>query len=129
MVFSQTLRRAAAQASPYRSPFAPKYTVPAHFHGVTAGTATKYGQIAGAFGVAAGTFALFFFGEIPRVRRDILQKVPFLDQYFDRTIAPEDNVTLLNGCRMGYAFPAISKTRASVDMFLVSWVVKEKSGV
>ncbi|CAK44205.1 uncharacterized protein An02g05900 [Aspergillus niger] len=47
--------------------------------------------IAGTFGVAAGTFALFFFGEIPRVRRDILQKVPFLDEYFDRTIAPEDN--------------------------------------
>lgn len=32
-------------------------------------------------------------GEVPRVRRDILQKVPFLDTYFDRTIAPEDNVS------------------------------------
>ncbi|GCB18537.1 hypothetical protein AAWM_01422 [Aspergillus awamori] len=101
MVFSQTLRRAAAQsAGAYRSPFAPKYHTPLHFHGLTTGLATKYSTyslgtfsatIAGTFGVAAGTFALFFFGEIPRVRRDILQKVPFLDEYFDRTIAPEDN--------------------------------------
>ncbi|GLA33067.1 hypothetical protein AnigIFM63326_002149 [Aspergillus niger] len=94
MVFSQTLRRAAAQsAGAYRSPFAPKYHTPLHFHGLTTGLATKYATIAGTFGVAAGTFALFFFGEIPRVRRDILQKVPFLDEYFDRTIAPEDNVS------------------------------------
>ncbi|RAK99118.1 cytochrome b-c1 complex subunit 10 [Aspergillus ibericus CBS 121593] len=92
MVFSQTLRRAAAQnAGAYRSPFAPKYYTPLHWHGLTTGTATKYATIASTFGVAAGTFALFFFGEIPRVRRDILQKVPFLDEYFDRTIAPEDN--------------------------------------
>ncbi|GKZ16943.1 hypothetical protein AbraIFM66951_010660 [Aspergillus brasiliensis] len=67
------------------------YHTPLHFHGLTTGLATKYATIAGTFGVAAGTFALFFFGEIPRVRRDILQKVPFLDEYFDRTIAPEDN--------------------------------------
>lgn len=53
----------------------------------------KSGALAASFGVAAGTFALFFFGEVPRVRKDILQKVPFLDQYFDRTIAPEDNVS------------------------------------
>lgn len=27
------------------------------------------------------------------MRRDILQKFPFLDTYFDRTVAPEDNVS------------------------------------
>jgi hypothetical protein len=47
--------------------------------------------IASTFGVAAGTFALFFFGEVPRVRNDILRKVPFLDEYFDRSIPAEDN--------------------------------------
>ncbi|RAH74372.1 cytochrome b-c1 complex subunit 10 [Aspergillus aculeatinus CBS 121060] len=88
MVFSQTLRRAAAQnASGYRSPFGPKYSTPLHWHGLT-----TRGTIASGFGVSAGVFLLFFFGEVPRVRRDILQKVPFLDEYFDRTIAPEDNV-------------------------------------
>lgn len=53
------------------------------------------GTIAGSFGVAAGIFAVFFFGEVPRVRKDILQKLPFLDTYLDRTVAPEDNVSLL----------------------------------
>jgi hypothetical protein len=49
-------------------------------------------SIAVPFGVAAGTFALFFFGEVPKVRNDILRKVPFLDEYFDRSIPAEDNV-------------------------------------
>lgn len=52
------------------------------------------GTLAGSFGVFAGTAALFMFGEVPRVRRDILQQFPFLDTYFDRPIAPEDNVSL-----------------------------------
>ena len=51
------------------------------------------GSIEGTFGVSAGVFALFFFGEVPRVRRDILQQFPFFDTYFDRRIAPEDNVS------------------------------------
>lgn len=51
------------------------------------------GYLAGSFGIAAATGALFFLGEVPRVRRDILQQFPFLDRYFDRTIAPEDNVS------------------------------------
>lgn len=28
------------------------------------------------------------------MRKDILQKVPFLDRYYDRTIPPEDNVSI-----------------------------------
>ena len=51
------------------------------------------GGIVGTFGVAAGIGALFFFGEVPRVRRDILQQFPFFDQYYDRRLAPEDNVS------------------------------------
>lgn len=45
------------------------------------------------FGVAAGVGAIFFFGEVPRVRKDILMKLPWFDSYFDRTVAPEDNVS------------------------------------
>ncbi|KAF7590537.1 hypothetical protein BBP40_002678 [Aspergillus hancockii] len=82
-MFSQTLRRAAAQtAGAYRSPFAPKYSTPLNYHGVT---------IAATFGASAGVFALFFFGEVPRVRNDVLRQLPFFDEYFDRSIAPEDN--------------------------------------
>ncbi|PLN79725.1 ubiquinol-cytochrome-c reductase complex subunit-domain-containing protein [Aspergillus taichungensis] len=91
-MFSQTLRRAAAQtAGAYRSPFAPKYTTPPHFQGFTPSLATKYATIASTFGVSAGVFLIFFLGEVPRVRNDVLRQFPFLDQYYDRRIAPEDN--------------------------------------
>jgi hypothetical protein len=51
------------------------------------------GSLAAGFGVALGAGALFIFGEVPRVRNDILRQLPFLDNYYDRTIAPEDNVS------------------------------------
>jgi hypothetical protein len=51
------------------------------------------GSIAAGFGVAVGTGALFIFGEVPRVRNDILRQLPFFDTYYDRSIAPEDNVS------------------------------------
>jgi len=47
--------------------------------------------IGGGFAGVAGVFALFFFGEVPRVRKDILSKVPVIGSYFVREIAPEDN--------------------------------------
>jgi hypothetical protein len=52
-------------------------------------------SVAAGFGVALGTGALFIFGEVPRVRNDILRKLPLLDSYYDRSIAPEDNVSLI----------------------------------
>ena len=47
--------------------------------------------MAGAFGVSAGIFALLFFDEVPRVRQDILRKVPIIGNYFVREVPPEDN--------------------------------------
>jgi hypothetical protein len=47
--------------------------------------------MAGAFGVSAGIFALFFFDEVPRVRQDILRKVPIIGNYFVREVPPEDD--------------------------------------
>lgn len=49
------------------------------------------GVLAGGFGGVAGFFALFFFAEVPRVREDIMKKVPVLGSYFVKEIAPEDN--------------------------------------
>ncbi|KAL4987267.1 ubiquinol-cytochrome-c reductase complex subunit-domain-containing protein [Aspergillus falconensis] len=89
-MFSQTLRRAAAQSA-RSSPLAGRFNPAPHVGGYTINDATKFGGIAATFGVSAGVFALFFFGEVPRVRKDILQKLPFFDTYLDRTIAPEDN--------------------------------------
>ncbi|KAF2710916.1 hypothetical protein K504DRAFT_453948 [Pleomassaria siparia CBS 279.74] len=49
------------------------------------------GVLAGGFGGVAGIFALFFFAEVPKVSKDIMQKVPILGSYFVKEIAPEDN--------------------------------------
>jgi hypothetical protein len=49
------------------------------------------GTTAGAFAGVAGIFALFFFAEVPRVRIDIMQKIPILGNYFVKEIPPEDN--------------------------------------
>lgn len=59
--------------------------------GLSPGKAYVYGSIGAGFGVAAGIFALFFFGEIPKVRNDILSKMPLVGEYFVREIPPEDN--------------------------------------
>ncbi|KAJ5112469.1 hypothetical protein N7532_000514 [Penicillium argentinense] len=111
--FAPTLRRAAAAApsSAFASNFATQravagftlpnairaYVYPQSFKdkGLFSTermlTLDHSGTLAGSFGVFAGAAALFFLGEVPRVRRDILQQFPFLDTYFDRPIAPEDN--------------------------------------
>ncbi|OCK95495.1 uncharacterized protein K441DRAFT_658173 [Cenococcum geophilum 1.58] len=75
----------------YRSPYGPNYKTSPHFHGISIGQAMKFGTTAGAFAGVAGIFALFFFAEVPRVRIDIMQKIPILGNYFVKEIPPEDN--------------------------------------
>ncbi|KAF4314165.1 hypothetical protein SLS57_010195 [Botryosphaeria dothidea] len=77
--------------STYKSPFGPKYSTAPHFHGISLSQAAKYGTTAAGFGAVAGIFAIFFFAEVPRVREDIMKKVPVLGNYFKVEIAPEDN--------------------------------------
>ncbi|KAK2753403.1 hypothetical protein FQN55_003532 [Onygenales sp. PD_40] len=59
--------------------------------GYTLKNAIKFGTIASGFGVTAGIFAVFFFGEIPRVRKDILMNIPVIGGYWERSIPAEDN--------------------------------------
>ena len=59
--------------------------------GLSPGRAWTYGTIMAGFGVTAGIFAVFFFGEVPKVRNDILSKMPMIGEYFVREIPPEDN--------------------------------------
>ncbi|KAI5310866.1 hypothetical protein KEM55_005988, partial [Ascosphaera atra] len=47
--------------------------------------------ILGGFGVVAAAGALYFLGEVPRVRMDILEKIPVIGPYWHREIPPEDN--------------------------------------
>jgi len=60
-------------------------------NGLSLGTALRYGAIASGFGVATGIFALFFFDGVPRVKNDILSKIPIIGNHFVKEIAPEDN--------------------------------------
>ena len=53
--------------------------------------AIRYGATLAGFGASAGIFALFFFAEVPKVRNDILQKMPVIGDYFVREVPPEDN--------------------------------------
>ncbi|OJD10447.1 hypothetical protein AJ78_08546 [Emergomyces pasteurianus Ep9510] len=70
-----------------------RYKNQPHFGGLSLKTAARYGTIASAFGVSAGVFAVFFFGEVPRVRKDILMNIPVIGGYWERSIPPEDNVS------------------------------------
>ena len=48
-------------------------------------------MMTGLFGVSAGIFALYFFNQVPRVRDDIVQKIPIIGEYFHNEVPPEDN--------------------------------------
>ncbi|MCJ1444319.1 MAG: hypothetical protein MMC23_004821 [Stictis urceolatum] len=72
----------------YKSPYAPQYKVPFNL----AGFDTKQiGMTAASFGGVAGLFALFFFSDVPRVRKDIMQKLPIIGDHFVKDVPPEDN--------------------------------------
>jgi hypothetical protein len=49
------------------------------------------GTTAGYFGAAAGIFVFFMFAEIPRMRKDISEKIPIIGPWFHVEIPPEDN--------------------------------------
>ncbi|KAJ5242855.1 uncharacterized protein N7469_001182 [Penicillium citrinum] len=79
MAFAPTLRRAAASAP--TSAFASNFATQRAVAGFTLPSAVRTGTLAASFGVFAGAAALFMLGE----------QLPFLDTYYDRPIAPEDN--------------------------------------
>lgn len=53
------------------------------------------GITAGSFGVVGLVFALQFFADVPKVRTDIMQKLPLIGDYFIRDLPPSDNVSIL----------------------------------
>ncbi|KAI9054517.1 hypothetical protein LZ554_001674 [Drepanopeziza brunnea f. sp. 'monogermtubi'] len=75
----------------YKSPYGPKYKTNPNINGWTMKHATRLGMTLGAFGGVAGVFAVFFFAEIPKVRNDIMVKVPIIGQHFVKEIPPSDN--------------------------------------
>ncbi|EPE31029.1 hypothetical protein GLAREA_03996 [Glarea lozoyensis ATCC 20868] len=83
--------RARPSYSTYKSPYGPKYAIAPNVGGWTLRSATKLGMTLGAFGGVAGFFALFFFSDIPRVRRDIMIKIPIIGDHFVKEVPPSDN--------------------------------------
>lgn len=55
---------------------------------------TYSGAIIAGFGGAAGAAVLLFASDIPRFRKDIMQKIPVIGSYWVREVPPEDNVSV-----------------------------------
>ncbi|KAB8292483.1 hypothetical protein EYC80_008197 [Monilinia laxa] len=77
--------------STYKSPYGPKYKIQPHIAGWTPKAASKVGLTLAGFGASAGFFALFFFSDIPRVRNDIMVKIPIIGDRWRREIPASDN--------------------------------------
>ncbi|CAL3969874.1 unnamed protein product [Diplocarpon coronariae] len=69
-----------------------RYSLNRNINGWTIKQATKLGATLGAFGGVAGVFAIFFFAEVPKVRNDIMVKIPIIGQHFIKEIPASDNV-------------------------------------
>ncbi|KAL0930599.1 uncharacterized protein CTRU02_214674 [Colletotrichum truncatum] len=75
----------------FRSKFGPRYATVPNVAGWTVGSVVKFGTRAAGFGAAAGIAALFYTSGIPRIQKDILQKIPVFGQNFIKEIHPADN--------------------------------------
>ncbi|KAK6356620.1 hypothetical protein TWF718_000964 [Orbilia javanica] len=75
----------------YRSPYGPKLKNGLHFGPWTPKLVTRLGVTTGAFGGVALFAAIFFAEGVPRVRTDILQKIPVFGSYWIREIPASDN--------------------------------------
>ncbi|KAI2624763.1 ubiquinol-cytochrome-c reductase complex subunit-domain-containing protein [Xylaria nigripes] len=75
----------------YKSPYGPKYNFQPNVAGWTIKQMTSIGMKAGAFGGVALFAVIFFASGIPRVREDILQKLPFIGHRFIHKIPASDN--------------------------------------
>ncbi|TGO53694.1 hypothetical protein BCON_0119g00180 [Botryotinia convoluta] len=77
--------------STYKSPYGPKYKIQPNIAGWTPKAASKVGLTLAGFGATAGFFALFFFSDIPRVRNDIMVKIPIIGDRWRKEIPASDN--------------------------------------
>ncbi|KAI1273216.1 ubiquinol-cytochrome-c reductase complex subunit-domain-containing protein [Xylaria sp. FL0933] len=89
MVFQSPILR--AQLPSYKSPYGPKYHYQPHVGSWTIKQITRLGVQAGAFGGVALFAVIYFASGIPRVQRDILQKIPFIGGHFVKEIPASDN--------------------------------------
>ncbi|KAI5926186.1 ubiquinol-cytochrome-c reductase complex subunit-domain-containing protein [Camillea tinctor] len=89
MVFPTPIRR--VEYPTYKSPYGPKYHYQPNVAGWTMKQFAGLGIKSGAFGGVALFAVIFYASGIPRVQKDILQKVPFIGSYFINEIPASDN--------------------------------------
>ncbi|OAA66546.1 Cytochrome b-c1 complex, subunit 10 [Niveomyces insectorum RCEF 264] len=77
--------------SEYRSQYGPKYQNQTNFRGITGKALFRFGRQTAPLGVAAAIGVLFYASGIPRVQRDILQKIPVIGGYFVKEVNPADS--------------------------------------
>ncbi|KAB5572329.1 ubiquinol-cytochrome-c reductase complex subunit-domain-containing protein [Coniochaeta sp. 2T2.1] len=75
----------------YKSPYGPKYHYQPNIAGVSLKQLARFGLKTGYFG-AVGLFAVIYFASgVPRVEKDIMQKLPFIGHRFVHTVPASDN--------------------------------------
>ncbi|KIH86376.1 hypothetical protein SPBR_08650 [Sporothrix brasiliensis 5110] len=67
------------------------YHYSSNYKGITVKTVFRYVSVAGPIAGALGVAALFYASGIPRVQKDILQKIPLIGPYFVKTTHPADS--------------------------------------
>ncbi|TGJ82809.1 hypothetical protein E0Z10_g5985 [Xylaria hypoxylon] len=90
MVFQSPILR--AQIPSYKSPYGPKYHYQPHFAGWTVKQLTGLAVKTGAFGGVALFAVIFFASGIPKVKTDILQKLPVIGGHYIKETPASDNV-------------------------------------
>ncbi|KAI1100472.1 ubiquinol-cytochrome-c reductase complex subunit-domain-containing protein [Jackrogersella minutella] len=80
-----------SQYPTYKSPYGPKYHYQPHVAGWTFKQLGGLGLKAGAFGGVAFFAVVYYASGIPRVKQDILQKIPFIGGYFIKETPASDN--------------------------------------
>ncbi|RCI10634.1 hypothetical protein L249_4466 [Ophiocordyceps polyrhachis-furcata BCC 54312] len=81
-----------SHAANFKSAYGPKYQHQANIHGWNKTALMRIGIRAGMYGGAAGVAALLFVSGIPRVRTDIMERIPFVGHFFVKEPAnPADN--------------------------------------
>ncbi|KAI8946834.1 ubiquinol-cytochrome-c reductase complex subunit-domain-containing protein [Xylaria longipes] len=89
MVFQSPVLR--AQLPSYKSPYGPKYHYQPHVAGWSIKQLTGLGVKLGGFGGVALFAVIFFASGIPKVQRDILQKIPVIGDHYIKEIPASDN--------------------------------------
>ncbi|KAK3352263.1 ubiquinol-cytochrome-c reductase complex subunit-domain-containing protein [Lasiosphaeria hispida] len=79
------------RSAAFKSNYGPKYTFQPHVGTITPKSLFRFGVKAGAFGGVALFAVIFLTSGIPKIQDDILKKVPFLKNSYDRSVPASDS--------------------------------------